>query len=209
MIHPDRRDDGDIGPDQVRRVPGPAHPHLEDRQGDRLVGEPQIGEAGRGLEVRERPLTQPVDELEVRLEVLPFGGELRFADRLAADLEALGHRKEMGRREDPGREALGTSNRGRHARSRGLPVRPGDVDRRIRQLRMVKVVDQLPDPIQRRSGHVLRLPRVQTREGVLEPHQRSPRARARRRELTRGRARRGPLRRIARCLPAPPRVRAS
>src|SRR6185436_1416996 len=53
----------------------------------------------------------------------------------------------------------------------GLPVGAGDVDRRIGPLRMVKVVDQFPDPVERGARHVLRLSRLEVSDGLLVAHQ--------------------------------------
>ncbi len=81
------------------------------------------------------------------------------------------------------------ADRRRHPRRGRLPVRAGDVDRRIRPLRMVKVVDEFADPVERRPGHVLGLPRVELRErlrrtscrlglGERRPTRRTPRPRS-------------------------------
>ena len=59
---------------------------------------------------------------------------------------------------------------GRRPRDRGLPVRPGHVDRRIGELRVVQQRRDRADPVEARLGHVLRLAPLELVDRFLEPH---------------------------------------
>ncbi len=151
VVERDRRQHGDVATDQVRRVPCPAHPHLEHPERHRLVREPQVRERAQRLEVRDLLLALGVHQHQERQQVLVLLGELLLRDVDPAHREPLADGHEVRRRVQARREPVRTREFGRHARGGPLAVRAGDVDRRIRQLRVGEQRREREDP--RQVGH--------------------------------------------------------
>ena len=80
--------------------------------------------------------------------MLPFLGELALGDVPSADREALGDRQQVRRGVETDRDPVRACHRGRDPGRRGLAVRSRDVDRGIRQLRLVEQRGDLADPVQ-------------------------------------------------------------
>ena len=129
----------------------PAHPHLEHAERHRLVREPQVRERAQRLEVRDLLLALRVDQHQERQQVLVLLGELLLRDVDPAHREPLADGHEVRRRVQPRREPVRARELGRHARRGPLAVRAGDVDRRIRQLRVGQQRREREDP--RQVGH--------------------------------------------------------
>ena len=146
MVERDRTDHADVAGDEVRRVPRPAHAHLVDAQPDRPVGEPQVRERRQRLEVRHLLLALRVHEQQEREQVLVLGGELLEGHVDAAHREPFGDGLEVRRRVQPGGDAVRARELGDRTRRRGLAVRAGDVDRGVRELRVVQERGELQDP---------------------------------------------------------------
>ena len=93
MVPPDRGDDGDIGADDIRGVPPPAHAHLDDGHVDGIVGESSQSHDGQHLEEGQAGATGGlgalVDHSDVRGHVLPGGDEALLTDRFTVKADAL------------------------------------------------------------------------------------------------------------------------
>ena len=170
VIHPDRADHGDIGSDQVRRVPGATHPDLEDPEPHGQIGEIQERQGGQRLEVRDGGLRPGVHKIEVGRQPFPLVGELLLRDQVAADADALPHGHQMRRHVEARSHPVRARESGGGSGRRGLPVRAGDVDGWVGELGIVQVAGERPHTIERRPGHVLGLTYIQERLRLAEPH---------------------------------------
>ena len=132
----------------VRGVPSPEQPDLDDGDVDRGVGERPVGGRGHDLEVGG---PHAGDDLEVG-DGADLLGERVVVDRLAVDGDALVDPLEVRARVGADPQALGHQQAGGDLGGRALAVRAGDVDHRVGLLRVAHGVDEAGHPIER--GHV-------------------------------------------------------
>ena len=170
MVQPDRAQDGDVTRDEVRGVPRSAHPHLEDPQPDGLVREPQEGQRGERLEVGHRP-DGGVHAFEVGQQALVLLPELLLRHVPVAHGHSFRERSDVRRGEHAGGQPMSAGEGAGGSGGGRLPVRPGDLDRGIGQLRVVEQLRDLPDPVEARAPASTR---AAVRRGP-EPHPRSAR----------------------------------
>ena len=130
VVFGDRGDDRDEGTDDVGRVEAAAHPDLEDRDVDLALGELEKGQGGQDLEVgrmvEELPFGhEPVDH---GLQPLDELAEALRTDARPVDPDPLLDPDEVGRRVEPGLQAVLPKDPVEHGRDRPLAVRPGHVN---------------------------------------------------------------------------------
>jgi hypothetical protein len=138
VVEADRREDGQLRRDHVRRVEAAAEAGLDHGDLDARLGEGDEGGGGEELELGDRALI--VRGLAVGgdgrlLGPLERAGERILGDRPAPDPDPLTPVADVRRRVGAGADAVGLEQRRRHQRHRGLAVGADDVDRREPVLR--------------------------------------------------------------------------
>ena len=153
MVDADRRDDRHVGVDDVRRVPGPAHPDLDDGDVDRQVGERGVRDGHEDLEVGHRRAAvddrASIDDLDERDDLVVGGEEPLGVDRPTADGDALEHRVQVGRGEPAGLQAQLAQQPLDDARGARLAVRARHVDDGEGALGVAEQLHDGPDPVER------------------------------------------------------------
>ena len=159
MVQGDRGHDGDRRVEHVRRVPRPAHADLDGGDVDRRVGERGVGHRHEDLEERHprgaRGGTAGVDEVDVRDDVVVGRDEPVGRQGFPVDRDALAHLEEVGTGEAAGAQAVLAEQPLGHPGRRGLAVRPREVHRPERRLRVAQQPADLGDAVERRDEVVL------------------------------------------------------
>ena len=165
MVHRNGSDHRDVAVRGVGRVPGSAHPHLEDEHVDGRVGARDEGEHREQLEERQWILSVGrellVDEGDERFDLIPGVGHRVICDRLTVDQDPLREPHEVRAREEAGPQAVRANQRLDHARRRGLAVGAGHVYDAICALRVVEVGEHLRRAVEARLDPRLPRPRDQ------------------------------------------------
>ena len=159
MVEVDGGDDGDLGIEDVRRVPRAAEADLDDRDVDRCVGEGGVGERDQHLEEvhpASAGLEGPgVDELDQRCDLVVGGDELLTRDRLARQRDPLTDVVQVRRGEAPRGEPALAQDRVDHPARRRLAVGAGEMDRGVGALRVAGELHDRADAVERRADVVL------------------------------------------------------
>jgi hypothetical protein len=144
VVHRHRGDDGDPRVGDVGRVPGAAHPDLDDGDVDRGVGEGGVGHRHHDLEEGHRDAAG-VDHLHVGRDVVVHLDEPLGADRLAVEHDPLPYRLQVGAGEPADPQAEAAQQLVDHPRRRGLAVGAGDLHDGERPVRGAQQVEQRGD----------------------------------------------------------------
>ena len=179
VVHPDGRDHRDRPVDDVRGVPAPAQPDLDDAGLDRSVRE--RGEAHRRehLELAQRRVVAGVHEVHERRDVAVHLDVALRRHRPVVDVDPLGGALQVragvaaGAQTDLGEQGVDHPCRGR------LAVRAGEVHHGVAALRVAEQLDEVGDPLQR--GRDPRLGPALVQHGLDGEELREPRDRRRRR----------------------------
>ena len=148
MVDRDVGDHGHTGLERVGRVPRAAESHLDDGDVDREVREPRVRRRGQHLEVRRMQVECVLDDRDGAQQVV----ELVVGDGNPLIRDAFVDVFQMRARVRTDREADRAEQLRHHARGRRLPVRSGEVHRRILELRRPEVREQRVDAFAGRSG---------------------------------------------------------
>ncbi len=146
VVQADRGDHGDGRVDDVGRVPAAAHADLDHGHVHRGVREGRVGHSGEHLEEGQPVLLGSVDHLHVRLDVVVRLDEPLGGDRRPVEADPLGDRLHVRAGVAPGAQLEGVQQGLDHAGRARLAVGAGDVDGRVRALRLAQHVHQRRDP---------------------------------------------------------------
>ena len=153
----------------VRAVPCAADADLDHRHVDRRVGEDGERHRGEHLEEGQRGRLALVHQGQVRQHLLVGVDEALGAERLAVHADPLPDRGQVRAGEQAGSQPAGTQQRLDHPGGRGLAVGPGDVDDRVRPLRVTEQRGQRRDPVQGRLDGMLGPPGEDLLLGLPQP----------------------------------------
>ena len=139
VLERDVGEDLDRRPQHVRRVVPAAEPRLDDRDVDARGGELRERRGGQELELgRPQTLGGSANALDCRLEV----------GLLTANANALAPAADVRREVCADDQPLPGEHLLDRARDGGLPVRPDDVDRRVRELGIAELREERLDPVE-------------------------------------------------------------
>ena len=150
VIHSDRRDHHHRAVDDAGRIPGPAHPGLDDGDVDRGVGERGESHRGEDFELAHRRSALShrlrVDQLHERLDLAVGLHIAGWTDRPVVDGDSLDHRLQVRAGGAPGALTERAQQGVDHAGHRRLAVGSGDMDARVVVLRRAEQFHQRLNP---------------------------------------------------------------